>query len=136
MVNLSHVSQVEYAHESQISFLRLIYTSASQKMTYFCSNVVAYKDSRTSDTRNAISLLGANDFEFGQRALRKKYVLLDGCAVCISICICKLVIPGTTAAGFTVSILGPSNQRLHHIPNQHKQSSSTAYCRPSNIRFW
>lgn len=74
-------SQVEYADESQVSFLRLIYTAASQKLTYFCSNSVAYKDSATSDTSNAITLLGHNDFEFGNKALRKKYVLLDGCVV-------------------------------------------------------
>ena len=77
--------QVEYAHQSQISFLRLIYTAASQKITYFCSNSVAYKDSRTGSTESAIALLGNNDFEFANKSLRKKYVLLDGCAVSMKI---------------------------------------------------
>ena len=67
-----------------MSFLRLIYTSASQKMTYFCSNSVAYKDAASGSTDKAIALLGHNDFEFGKKALKKKHVLRDGCSVSMS----------------------------------------------------
>lgn len=67
--------------EVQLTFLRLLSTDASQKITYHCKNSVAYLDSRAGNLKKALMLQGSSDVEIrAEGNSRFTYsVLEDGC---------------------------------------------------------
>jgi len=75
--------QVEGAdYTSQLTFLRLLSSKATQKVTFFCNGVVAYHDNRGNNKENALRLQGFGEHEFtAEGHPRHTYnVIYDGCA--------------------------------------------------------
>lgn len=61
-----------------MTFLKLLSEQAYQNFTYTCINSVAWYNSKTQNFDMAIKLLGHNDQEFSNAAI-KPQVLVDGC---------------------------------------------------------
>lgn len=74
----------EFTYKSdgnQMSFLQLLSSKASQKMTYHCKNSIAVFDTSKKTYRNAIKLMTSSDTELNARGNSKfRYRLIkDGC---------------------------------------------------------
>ncbi|KAB0800186.1 hypothetical protein PPYR_05926 [Photinus pyralis] len=62
----------------QMTFLKLLSQDAYQNFTYSCINGVAWYNSKTMNNDLSIKLLGENEQEFSNTAI-KPNVLIDGC---------------------------------------------------------
>jgi len=69
--------KIKYPSESQMTFLRLLSIKASQKLTYFCTNAVAWFNQEENNYEKSIKLLGANDHTI--QKFKNKEVIYDGC---------------------------------------------------------
>lgn len=67
----------------QLAFLRLLSSRASQNITYYCKNSIAYMDQATGNVKKALKLMGSNEGEFKAEGNSKftYTVLEDGCSV-------------------------------------------------------
>ncbi|XP_035665505.1 collagen alpha-1(V) chain-like [Branchiostoma floridae] len=63
----------------QLTFLRLLHAKATQNFTYYCSNSIAWYDSKTGRHSKAIMLQGNNDIEYAWDSKTKPNVISDGC---------------------------------------------------------
>jgi len=69
--------KIKYPSETQLAFLRLLSMRATQKITYFCTNSVAWYNQDDSDYKMSIKMMGSNDFVI--RRFKEKDVTYDGC---------------------------------------------------------
>lgn len=71
------------AHPSQFTFLRLMSSSVSQKLTFYCKNVVAVEEGDEAYTEKALRLLTMSGHELSiDGDSNERYnVIEDGCRV-------------------------------------------------------
>ena len=69
------------ADSNQITFLQMLSSRVSQKITYHCSNSVAYNHARRGHKRKSLTLMSWNDLEIRWRGKFKYEVPLDECQV-------------------------------------------------------
>lgn len=79
--NMKDGFEIKYASSIQLDFLRLLSERTTQRFTYHCSGSAAWYDLEAEDEnyQNAISLIGANDFEFETEEFTENMVIHDGC---------------------------------------------------------
>uniref|UniRef100_A0A318D7X7 Fibrillar collagen NC1 domain-containing protein n=1 Tax=Kangiella spongicola TaxID=796379 RepID=A0A318D7X7_9GAMM len=67
--------------ETQLAFLRIRSTQASQNITYYCKNSIAYMDYENGNVKKALRLMSTADMELKAEGNRKftYNVLEDGC---------------------------------------------------------
>jgi collagen type I/II/III/V/XI/XXIV/XXVII alpha len=66
-------------YDSQVTFLRLLSTTARQTVTYHCKNSVAAFDKANRDYAKALKLLGSNGVEFSAQGSETYEIIEDGC---------------------------------------------------------
>ncbi len=64
-------------------FLRLLYTKASQKFTYFCINAAGWYDAESLSYNHALNFMGDNDYVIQGKKVKEADVPFDGCRVSI-----------------------------------------------------
>lgn len=69
--------KIKYPSETQLAFLRLLSNRAAQKLTYFCTNSVAWFNQDDANYRHSIKMMGSNDHVI--KRFKDKDVSYDGC---------------------------------------------------------
>jgi collagen type V/XI/XXIV/XXVII alpha len=68
-------------HVVQLTFLKLLSSSARQNFTYICHQSVAWYDAKADDYNKALRFLGSNDEELSYDNNPYIRAIVDGCAV-------------------------------------------------------
>lgn len=73
----------EDVSEVQLAFLRILSSRASQNITYYCKNSIAYMDEASGNVKKALKLMSSVESEIKAEGNSKftYAVLEDGCTV-------------------------------------------------------